>query len=60
MRDASGRWRSAHVLRECDVTDAKSMYEVVKPKTTYVIRDDAFVEANSDCDGGGLTSIPTV
>ena len=54
-------WR---VLRGCDnITDAKSMYEVVKPNTIiklYVIKDEAFVKAKSpDNDGGIITSIPT-
>ena len=50
------------VLRGCDnTTDARSMYEVVKPKTTiklYVIKHEAFVKAKSpDNYGGSITSI---
>ena len=58
-------WHMAlRVLRGCDnITDARSMYEVVKPNTIiklYVIKDEAFVKAKSpDCDGGIITSIPT-
>ena len=51
------------VLRGSDITDAKSMYDVVQPSTTiklYVIKDETFVKAKSDYGVGGLTSIPTV
>ena len=50
------------VLRGHDITDANSMYKVVKPNTTiklYSIQDEAFVKTKSDYGVGGL-SIPTV
>ena len=51
------------VLRGSDITDAKSMYDVVQPSTTiqlYVIKDETFVKAKSDYGVEGITSIPTV